>query len=211
MGDFHWRKGWDVLLDAWWSAFKADDPVVLVIKLFSGDDSREQQNQLLEMIANMKHQMGHDKHSTAPIVFVGDFLTEGQVKYLYEQADCYVSATRGEGWGLHLTEAMSMELPVVAPFWSGQTEFLNQTNAYPYNVTGLVPIQDPMMLQIEPGYQNHAMAEPDKQQLMNTMKHILEHKDEAREKGEFARLDMNQRFGAEAIAGLIDGLLEKWL
>ncbi len=40
-----------------------------------------------------------------------------QLATLYRSADCYVSTTRGEGWGLPLLEAMACGLPAIATDW----------------------------------------------------------------------------------------------
>ena len=44
--------------------------------------------------------------------------------YLHEKVKAFVSLTHGEGYGLPLFEAAYSGLPVVAPGWSGQLDFL---------------------------------------------------------------------------------------
>jgi len=51
-------------------------------------------------------------------------LTTVQLFELYNFADVYVTATRAEGWGLPIIEAAATGLPIIAPFYSGHTEFL---------------------------------------------------------------------------------------
>ena len=43
----------------------------------------------------------------------------------YRNLDCYVTATRGEGFGLQPLEAMSVGTPVIAPRWSGLSEYFD--------------------------------------------------------------------------------------
>jgi hypothetical protein len=45
--------------------------------------------------------------------------------YQHEQIKCLVSLTHGEGFGLPLFEAAYNGLPIIAPHWSGQTDFLS--------------------------------------------------------------------------------------
>lgn len=54
-------------------------------------------------------------------------LTEEEKSYLYthESIKAMVSLSHGEGFGLPLFEAAAHALPVVAPNWSGQVDFLN--------------------------------------------------------------------------------------
>ena len=40
-------------------------------------------------------------------------LTISQLVLLFHQSDCFVLPTHGEGWGLPIIEAMSMQLPVI--------------------------------------------------------------------------------------------------
>lgn len=53
----------------------------------------------------------------------GNF-SESEMMVLYRSHDGYVTATRGEGWGLPIIEAAACGLPLVCPFHTGMTEFL---------------------------------------------------------------------------------------
>ena len=66
--------------------------------------------------------------------------TRFQVRYallplLYKEADALVMASRGEGWGLPLAEAMAMGLPTIGSNWSGSTEFMDSSNSFLVPVT----------------------------------------------------------------------------
>jgi glycosyltransferase involved in cell wall biosynthesis len=52
-------------------------------------------------------------------------LSPEEIIQLHREADCFVSTTRGEGWGLGMFEAMIMQRPVVAPCEGGQINFLD--------------------------------------------------------------------------------------
>ena len=49
---------------------------------------------------------------------------------LYKAANAFVIPTRGEGWGMPITEAMSMGLPVIVTNWSGITAFVDESVGY---------------------------------------------------------------------------------
>ncbi len=49
---------------------------------------------------------------------------------ILQASDAFVIATRGEGWGMPISEAMSMELPVVVTNWSGVTGFVDESVGY---------------------------------------------------------------------------------
>ncbi len=50
---------------------------------------------------------------------------------LYRRADAYASAHHSEGWGLPLADALAAGLPVVAPAYSGNCDFLTPQNSLP--------------------------------------------------------------------------------
>ena len=57
--------------------------------------------------------------------------------FIHQSSDCYVSATRGEGWGLGMFEAALVGNPVIATGWSGHLDFLCE----PSVAKDLVPFQ----------------------------------------------------------------------
>jgi hypothetical protein len=57
-------------------------------------------------------------------------LDEAQLVELHIDGDCFVSATRGEGWGLGMFEAAILGKAVIAPRWGGQLDFLEHYRWY---------------------------------------------------------------------------------
>eukprot|EP00658_Telonema_sp_P-2_P064068 TRINITY_DN5293_c0_g2_i6.p1 TRINITY_DN5293_c0_g2~~TRINITY_DN5293_c0_g2_i6.p1 ORF type:complete len:213 (-),score=24.46 TRINITY_DN5293_c0_g2_i6:29-667(-) len=55
--------------------------------------------------------------------FITSTLSDSDLVSLYRSMDAFVITTRGEGWGLPISEAMSMGLPTIATDWGGSTEF----------------------------------------------------------------------------------------
>lgn len=51
-------------------------------------------------------------------------LSEDQLVELHAEGDCFVSAARGEGWGLGMFEAAIAGKNVISTSWGGQLEFL---------------------------------------------------------------------------------------
>jgi glycosyltransferase involved in cell wall biosynthesis len=59
-------------------------------------------------------------------------LTEAEMNDLYQEADIFVSTTRGEGWGLGFNEALSRGIPVIYPDHPYLVKsFFNQKNSIP--------------------------------------------------------------------------------
>ncbi len=59
------------------------------------------------------------------IRIVTDCWTREELSGWYDRITCYVTASKGEGWGLHTLEAMTHGRPVIATRWSGTAEFFD--------------------------------------------------------------------------------------
>ena len=116
---------------------------------------------------------------------------------VYAGVDALVQPSRGEGWGRPHAEAMAMGLPVVATNWSGPTAFLTPENGYPLPFTHLAPVPDG-------AFKGHLMAEPDARALAALLSEIVADPAAARARGARARADMLQRYSLAAMAALVE-------
>lgn len=176
--DFSWRKGMDILLHAYWDEFTNNDDVCLIIKTFTGDDSVQAQRHLMNNINFMKKKLSLDDKKTAPVLFMGSFLEQKHMPAFANTCDCYVMASRGEGFGLTAAEAMSLEKQVICTRWSAPIEFVSR-NGYMIDLDAkapLVPIQDQYQLRTEPFYQGQSMANPSIDHLKELMHTVIKDK-----------------------------------
>ncbi len=60
---------------------------------------------------------------------VSSYISESEIPKLYRMADCHVTATRGESWGLPIGEALACGLPVILP----ENEMAGYTDYVPKN------------------------------------------------------------------------------
>ena len=136
---FKWefRKGWDLLLRAFWAEFSSRRErrsVRLVLKTYlppwePGPRSLEEQTRRFG-----QHHFGRQLSQLAPVELREHDISRRALRELYAAADAFVLPTRGEGWGLPIAEAMAMGLPVIATNWSGPTAFLREANSHPLPV-----------------------------------------------------------------------------
>lgn len=123
----HKRKGLETLLNAYRNAFTKEDDVTLIVKINYTPQKKgapfEYRN-VQGMFEDFK------KDPTAPeAILIDTYFQEQEIAALYRSADCLVSATRGEGFGMVFLEALACGLPVMVTGWSGHMDFLNHKNA----------------------------------------------------------------------------------
>jgi glycosyltransferase involved in cell wall biosynthesis len=108
------RKGVDVLLAGFATAFAGQDDVQLVIKTFPNPH-----NDITDQIATLRAAYP----DLPPITVIEDPLTSGQMRSLYAAADLLVAPSRAEGYCLPVAEAVLAGTPVLTTGWGGQRIF----------------------------------------------------------------------------------------
>ena len=206
---FEWsrRKGWDVLLSAYFREFSATDDVCLYLRtyLFSkpdGDPSTAIQRLINEHAATLK--LG-DK-PLPRIHIIAEQVPQARLPGLYKAADCLVAPSRGEGWGRPHHEAMFMGLPVIATNWSGNTEFMTRENSY------LIDYEMADTTSLEPElrhYRGHRWADPSEKSLREAMRRVQQNPAEARSKGRRARQEMLRGYSRPPVTDLLIARLQE--
>lgn len=129
VADHGWRKGHQLLIDAYCSAFTSTDDCQLCLKVPA------------DWVLNL------DLKGRSDIELVIADLTEADIAGLYARSHAYVSTDRANGWGMPVMEAMCCGLPCATINWSGSTEFTSHWNAYliePERTADLKPIMEPV-------------------------------------------------------------------
>src|SRR5581483_6817918 len=196
VGGTIWRKGIDVLLAAYGRAFTMNDDVCLVLKDMGA--SSFYQGQTAEKTVE-----GFRNVPFAPEVeYIDRSLSPEEVAGLYTACDCLVHPYRGEGFGLPIAEAMACARPVVVTNHGAALDFCDESRAY------LIPAQ------VVHFRENHVgdvetvgrpwLAEPDLGGLVQLLRHVFHHPNEAKAKGASACTFVRQHLTwdhAAAVAG----------
>jgi glycosyltransferase involved in cell wall biosynthesis len=146
IGKFEERKGYRELLQAFRLAFDNSPEVELVIKADYFLDPENKKQQCIQLINEL---------GLTNVKLIWGELTTVQLFELYNFADVYVTATRAEGWGLPIIEAAATGLPIIAPFYSGHTEFLKNIASSVLKIGyELDQIDDPEFMKFWPSSNN---------------------------------------------------------
>jgi glycosyltransferase involved in cell wall biosynthesis len=114
-------------------------------------------------------------------------------------ADIVLSLHRGEGCGLVMAEAMLLGKPVIATGWSGNTDFMDRTNAalVPYR---LAPARD------DRSVYRGLWAEPDVAEAATLLRTLADDPAARRSLGEHARISALARLDGRQLIAALSGL-----
>ena len=205
---FEWiyRKGWDVLLEAWAKAFTADADVSLVLRSYPiGRGEGDTSKLINRLIDEHLIKLGTSRKEVAPIIVLGKQIPEKEMPRLYASADVLVAPSRGEGWGRPQMAGMATGLPVIATGWSGNTSFMNDKNSLLVPST-LVGVDERCEV---PFYRGHQWAEPSVEILSEHMRACAESETLRKEIGMQARRDIEEKWDWSKVVGIARKRLEE--
>ncbi len=192
VGGTIWRKGIDLLLQAYLKTFTRTDDVSLVIKDMGGrsfyrGQTFEQEIRRLQAMPE-----------APPILYLDQDLLPDQLPGLYTACDCLVHPYRGEGFGLPIAEAMACGLPVIVTNYGAALDFCDAEVAY------LIPAPPKRLPERRIGDLETVdfpwLAEPDGEALARLMREVYENPEGARTKGRKASQRIRTDFTWERAA-----------
>ncbi len=169
------------LIRAFKQAFSQGEPVALVLKTSFGN---RHQAQLKEL---------HAAARGANVSIIDQVFTQDETLSLMNACDAYVSLHRSEGLGLTMAEAMLLGKPVIATRYSGNLDFMDDSNSL---------LVDYSMVKVGQGKQpyeaNASWAEPSVEHAARLMRQLYENQTSAAELGMKAKADLSERVSVEA-------------
>jgi glycosyltransferase involved in cell wall biosynthesis len=129
------RKGFDILLKAYFMEFYNDN-VTLLLKTYIDVDpekNKTQSQMFQQIISNIKNNIHHNgKHIEfkCKVAIIPTFMSKKEINSIYKASDAYVTTTRGEGFGLPIAEFLQFEKPVIVPDKGGHLDFCHLDNFF---------------------------------------------------------------------------------
>jgi len=172
------RKGIDLLLEAFRSAFVSTANVTLVL-LVSDASGAYQHNSWVPQI-----RAATVDRTMPPVVPIFETVADSTLANLYRGAGALVLPYRGEGFGLPLLEAMACGKPVITTADGPAKDFCTAANGYLISATTEAVTEPPPPL--GPMVGDFTWFKPDFAELVRVLRHVYENQSEAAAKGKRA-------------------------
>lgn len=186
------HKGLDILCEAYAAEFRGERDVALVLKLPDPDKvvCPNEYADVEAVLAKAREVPGCPEI----VVVKRDTPGRGDLARYYAAASAYVHPSRWEAWGISISEAVSVGLPLIATRWGGHREFIPEDMAY--------------YVDCQPRYSDFGRsAEPDVASLRSQMRYVFEHRQEAKERAMVASRHVRENYTWDHAARRIIELL----
>lgn len=136
MSQWQHRKGFDILLRAFYQEFFDHFDVELFIKTYRGEtttgiDEASQRKIIVDEISRYKQECLHySKLPNCKVLLKTGFCSKQEIKNFYQNADVFCLPTRGEGFGLTIAQAALSGVPCIVPDLGGHLDYLDKQSVY---------------------------------------------------------------------------------
>ncbi len=200
---FGWRKGFDVLLEAYLKEFTASDDVTLILKVYQW---RHEKEKIKKMILDSVHGRIDVKDGKLPhFIIMDSALNQNEMRLLYNTCDVYISTDRANGWGMPCMETMAMGKPAATIDWSGSTEFMNNTNSLLIHPEErMVPVDSRLSQDLPDLYGGHRWPEVSIKEIRRVLRLAFEQRASLQKIGRCGMEDIRQKYSLAKVATYIN-------
>lgn len=205
---FQWieRKNPKGLLTAYWKAFQGVDDVCLVLKTYGYNYSDGEFARIKSDIERWKKEL--NLQSYPKVYLVKKLFNESEMFKLHKTGDCFVTASRGEGWQRPAVEAMTLGKPVIGIDKTGFADYLTEDLYYPCKTFESQVVQ---VSQIPWYTSDMKWLEVVEKDLIENMMTVYKDRKEAHEKGDKAKQYVTENFNYWTIGQKMKDRLEEIL
>jgi glycosyltransferase involved in cell wall biosynthesis len=203
IGAWSERKAPWFALQAFLSEFGPDEPAAFVLKTgkFDLTDIKRSWKRLWRLTATRavvaSERIVGSAENSPEVIHLDHEMSDEDIAWLHKTGDCFVSLTRGEGWGMGSYEAAWWGKPVIITGFGGQLDYLPADLSYHVNYT-LQPVRGGR------GWESYTAdqlwAEPDAAHARLLMRRVFEAGKEARARGARLKEYVGRNFNASVIA-----------
>jgi glycosyltransferase involved in cell wall biosynthesis len=195
---FDYRKGYDLLIQAFCEEFSHNEDVSLILKVYihSGHSPDFVRNEIRSYIPKKRYQ--------SQIVLITEPFREENLIRLYQTCDVYISMDRACGWGMPIMEMMALGKPVIGINWGGSTEYMNDSNSFLIETEKmLVPVDEKLQKARPEHYLNHQWADVKVKKVRQVMREAYENRRKRERLAKQAALDIHLRYSPASIGAII--------
>jgi glycosyltransferase involved in cell wall biosynthesis len=144
VGNSQWRKGLDILLNAWSRTFSKADNARLIIK----DNSRVYgASNIVQELVNLEY-----RTNCANITYIDEELSANEMADLYKASKIVVHPYRAEGFGMHVQEAIACGCVPIVPVNGPTDDFIPEGKGFKLAVQQVpINIEDSNLFALKPG------------------------------------------------------------
>lgn len=195
---FEWtdRKNPLGLIDAYWREFQDDENVGLLIKTYFRNFTLQGKKMIRHQINRAKSKSGLKKFP--PVFLYMDLMDRKHIARLHKTGNTFISANRGEGWGIPQVEAMLAGNPVITTGYSGVAEYLDNGNTaivLPYEMRPL----EGMMHSTKWYSRDQKWADPQPEAIRAAMRFAYAHPDAAADIAARGKKLVHSEFSLEVV------------
>ena len=185
------RKNPFFLVEAFIKAFGNNKHVELIIKTVGAKKFKQSKKKLHQSISGQNN-----------IKIIDIDLDKNSINHLINDCDSYVSMHHSEGFGLTLAEAMYLGKPTIATNYSGNTEFMNDSNSFLVNYElGLIENPDNNFCS------KTLWGNPHMQSAVEKLREVYKNPDLRKKKANNAKLFVEEKLSLYAVGSIIKNRL----
>lgn len=177
----------------------------MVLKVYRFGFDQSEQEVIKRDIREWKRELGFRSFPKTLLVF--DLLSTNDMLRFHQTGDCFVSAHRGEGWGIPQAEAAVIGNPIISTNLGGVHEWF--TNDRDAMLVKWKPVKV-FNMEFAPWYEtNQNWAEIDQDDLRKKMRWAFTNQDKARAMGKAARDMAFEKLSYKAVGESMKKRLEQ--
>lgn len=199
---FDFRKGIDLLVQGYCSAFTDEDDVSLILKIYV-----PQWNEDFDVVQYIRSVVPNGPHRPHILVII-EKLPREVLLSLYRSVDCYISTDRANGWGMPCMEMMAIGKPAVTINWSGSTEFMRSNNSFLiYPDAETEPVHPLLQARRPAEYEGHRWAKVSVSAVSSVMREVFSNKRKRNQVALMGKQSITSDFSTRRIAEVIERML----